>query len=183
MSDDEMSLLFRACRDGDPMLELLTSGLPTDLQERMETRLAKISAAGLNYLAEICDNDKQDVIDWWGGQEFDLGIPEHLGNCMFCIKKSRPKVALAARDEPTYADQFWHAITSPTVRSVETRKGQELVMYRDRLRFDQIIELWSGVPTDELKSRMTSQHRYDSGSCTESCEAFADLPDDFEDLI
>lgn len=54
---------------------------------------------GYKYLADISDFDKRDIINWWRNQPFDLDIPEHLGNCVFCIKKSISKIALATRDE------------------------------------------------------------------------------------
>ena len=38
---------------------------------------------GVEYLATISDFDKQDVLEWWSGQDFDLQIPEWLGNCVF----------------------------------------------------------------------------------------------------
>ncbi|HGX5093062.1 TPA: hypothetical protein ACNE1A_004832, partial [Escherichia coli] len=41
--------------------------------------------SGVRYLAELSDFDKSDVIRWWRKQPFDLQIPEHLGNCVFCI--------------------------------------------------------------------------------------------------
>ena len=37
---------------------------------------------------------------------FDLKIPEHLGNCVFALKKGINKIALAARDEPELASNL-----------------------------------------------------------------------------
>ena len=37
----------------------------------------------------ICD--KLDVLDFWEDMPFDLGIPEHQGNCVDCHKKSKKK--------------------------------------------------------------------------------------------
>ena len=44
--------------------------------------------------------DKLDILDWWEDQEFDLDIPEHLGNCVGCFKKSEKKQLKALRDAP-----------------------------------------------------------------------------------
>jgi 3'-phosphoadenosine 5'-phosphosulfate sulfotransferase (PAPS reductase)/FAD synthetase len=35
---------------------------------------------------------KYEVLDWWSGQDFDLQLQEHQGNCKTCFKKSTPKL-------------------------------------------------------------------------------------------
>lgn len=120
---------------------------------------------GIRYLAEISDFEKQDVIEWWQGQPFDLEIQEHLGNCVFCIKKSLQKVALAAKDEPELAAKFIH-----TLQTFDAK--QDKIMYRSNTSLEQVIALFSDTGRDELASRMTSMRQYDTGSCSESCEAF-----------
>lgn len=125
---------------------------------------------GFHYLADISDFDKQDVIDWWSIQEFDLGIQEHLGNCVFCIKKSLQKVALATKDEPELANEFIDAIYGETAR----RKGLPR-MYRGKNTLPGVIAMFSDTGRDELASRMTSMRQYDTGSCSESCEAFSEF--------
>jgi hypothetical protein len=121
---------------------------------------------GIRYLAEISDFEKQDVIDWWRDQPFDLEIQEHLGNCVFCIKKSIQKVALAAKDEPELAANFIHTLQTFDVKP-------DKVMYRNNNSLEQVIALFSDTGRDELASRMTSMRQYDTGSCSESCEAFS----------
>lgn len=123
---------------------------------------------GFHYLADISDFDKQDVIDWWSVQEFDLGIQEHLGNCVFCIKKSLQKVALATKDEPELAAEFWQMIQ-------DEDKKDDKVMYRSGNSLGEVISLFSDISRDELASRMTSMRQYDTGSCSESCEAFSEF--------
>lgn len=125
---------------------------------------------GFHYLADISDFDKQDVIDWWSVQDFDLGIQEHLGNCVFCIKKSLQKVALATKDEPELANEFIDAIYGETAR----RKGLPR-MYRGKNTLPEVIALFGDTGRDELASRMTSMRQYDAGSCSESCEAFSEF--------
>lgn len=116
------------------------------------------------------------MLDWWSGQKFDLGIQEHLGNCVFCIKKSMQKVALAAMDEPELADAFINILDT------EIKTGKEPVMYRGNNTLKSLIALFSDISRDELASRMTSMRQYDSGSCSESCEAFScQLGFNFED--
>lgn len=133
-------------------------------------------APGFSYLADISDFEKQDVLDWWEEQPFDLGIQEHLGNCVFCIKKSMQKVALATMDEPELATQFVDVLEK------EIHTGREPVMYRGNNTLKSLIALFSDVSRDELASRMTSMRQYDTGSCSESCEAFScQLGFNFED--
>ncbi|MCR0998677.1 phosphoadenosine phosphosulfate reductase family protein [Serratia rubidaea] len=112
-----------------------------------------------HYLAEISQFGKQDVIDWWSQQPFDLQIPEHLGNCVFCIKKSIQKIALAAKDEPELAKEFWEALTTKDVRSMPSRNGTDLVMYRGKNSFKGIIQMFSGDTRNELAARMPSQRK------------------------
>ncbi|ORM72387.1 hypothetical protein HA48_14615 [Pantoea wallisii] len=119
----------------------------------------------IRYLAEISDFEKQDVINWWKEQPFDLDIHEHLGNCVFCIKKSLQKVALATKDEPEMAAQFMQIL-----QDFDTKPDK--VMYRSNTSLEQVIALFSDTGRDELASRMTSMRQYDTGSCSESCEAF-----------
>ncbi len=57
-------------------------------------------------LIDIIPTDKQDVLDWWKTQAFDLNIPEWLGNCVNCYKKSTKKLALSHRDLPEGWEPF-----------------------------------------------------------------------------
>ena len=129
---------------------------------------------GFDYLASISDFEKDDILEWWGRQSFDLGIPEHLGNCVFCIKKGANKVALAAKDEPELADEFMSILESTSVRVVECRESPSLEMYRGRLSLRQTIAVYEEEDRDELFRSLRSSKRFDSGSCSESCEVFND---------
>ncbi|QGF22038.1 phosphoadenosine phosphosulfate reductase family protein [Erwinia phage Midgardsormr38] len=141
-------------------------GIPLHLIDRAMKRLAQCVKDRIRYLAEISDFEKQDVIEWWKEQPFDLEIQEHLGNCVFCIKKSLQKVALAEKDEPVLAAQFIQ-----TLHDFDAK--QDKVMYRSNNSLEQVIALFSDTGRDELASRMTSMRQYDTGSCSESCEAFS----------
>lgn len=76
---------------------------------------------GIRYLAEISDFEKQDVIDFWKEMPFDLEIEEWNGNCVFCPKKSNLKLAAAQRDNPGEYIDFIEAISSKSVRMVDSR--------------------------------------------------------------
>lgn len=135
-------------------------GIRTDEPKRLRPR------EGFAYLANISDFEKQDILDWWEDQPFDLGIQEHLGNCVFCIKKSLQKVALATKDEPELAKQFVQMLD-------ENDTKEDRVMYRNNNSLSQVIALFGDTERDELASRMRSMRQYDTGSCSESCEAFS----------
>lgn len=141
-------------------------GIRIDEQKRLKPR------DGVVYLGDISDFDKQDILNWWKEQPFDLGIEEHLGNCVFCIKKGVNKVALAARDEPELAGEFLSELTASWVRVVEQRKSPSLEMYRGRQSFGQIIKVFSDHSRDEIAATIRGMKRFDSGSCSESCEVF-----------
>lgn len=135
-------------------------GIRVDEPKRLKPR------DGFCYLADISDFEKQDVIDWWSEQPFDLTIQEHLGNCVFCIKKSLQKVALAAKDEPLLAKQFVTMLNENDIKA-------DKIMYRSNNSLSDVIALFSDCSRDDLASRMRSMRQYDTGSCSESCEAFS----------
>jgi len=57
-------------------------------------------------LATIGKITKQDVLKFWKKQPFDLDLPEYLGNCVGCFKKSNVKLDLIAKTEPQYFEFF-----------------------------------------------------------------------------
>ena len=48
----------------------------------------------LQPLAQFTKITKQDVLDFWKVQPFDLEIEEHYGNCVTCYKKSDKKLKI-----------------------------------------------------------------------------------------
>ncbi|HFW4798720.1 TPA: Dam family site-specific DNA-(adenine-N6)-methyltransferase [Salmonella enterica subsp. diarizonae serovar 60-67:z35:-] len=162
----KMEVFKRYCRDtfGDYHTWI---GIRADEPKRLKPR------DGVSYLAEISDFEKQDVISWWKKQPFDLGIPEHLGNCVFCVKKGLNKLALAARDEPEMAAEFWKLINDPSVRVVERRQQENKIMYRGNNSLESVIALFADHSREEIAATIGNSGGEESGSCTESCEAFA----------
>ncbi len=59
-------------------------------------------------LVDIFPSDKIDVLDFWEQQNFDLNIPEYLGNCKACFKKSNKKLQEVYRDDWHHFDIFAH---------------------------------------------------------------------------
>jgi len=130
---------------------------------------------GFSYLADISDFEKKDVLDWWAKMPFDLQIPEHLGNCIFCVKKGINKLALAARDEPALANKFIEMVNMDDVAEIETRPLSSEFMYRQSMSLESIIDLYAETPRGEIAKTVRST--FETGSCSESCEAFAEQAD------
>ncbi|MGM3159923.1 phosphoadenosine phosphosulfate reductase family protein [Dickeya undicola] len=176
-NEDASTLFIDAIRyvresESDGCLYVKTKGISENLAGKLLGHIKSKVADNLYYLAEISDYTKPDIIKWWGAQSFDLEIDEHLGNCVFCIKKSLPKVALAAMDEPQLAKDYWAALTSNEVKIEESRIGRHLQMYRKKNTFLGVIGMFSMHERDELAARLRSLRSYESGSCSESCEPF-----------
>ncbi len=61
-----------------------------------ETRRVAPTANAQNIIYPLIDlipTDKQDVLTFFEGFDWDLRIPEHDGNCQTCFKKIRPQAA------------------------------------------------------------------------------------------
>ena len=124
---------------------------------------------GIFYLADISDFEKQDIVDWWKKMPFDLTIDEHLGNCVFCIKKGAVKLALAERDEPKLAEQWINSIRD------NAKEGSIITnMYRNNNSLENIIATFRSHSTEDLRTRVKNTKGFASGGCSESCEAIPD---------
>ena len=147
-------------------------------REVLALRKKALQASNIKYLCEYSDFSKSDVNDFWSGMPFDLEIEDHLGNCVFCIKKSVGKIALAQRDEPKMESKFNQMIKNGSDRlsTGEIKKG---VMYRGMHSLKSIKVVYQDSTRDEIKSSLRSMR--DDSACSESCEAFGQI-DLFGDL-
>lgn len=143
-------------------------GIRTDEPKRLKESKDR-RKFGTRYLAEISDFEKTDILKWWEGMPFDLELEEWLGNCIFCIKKGINKVALAAKDRPEKAEEFWRMINESSVRESK-RKEPHQIMYRGRNSLYTIQKIYEDAERHELISALKGQKRDASGSCSESCE-------------
>lgn len=137
----------------------------------------------IRYLAEISMFTKSDILDWWSNQPFDLEIPEHLGNCVFCIKKGTYKVALAAKEEPFMAKQFSDMLKHPETREMPKSNLPKDVIYRGYHSLDSIILLTKDIDKESLQSKVKYGGGYDANSCSESCEVYNAQTDMFDKAI
>ena len=133
---------------------------------------------GVKYLAELSQMDKHDIIGWWKQQPFDLEVPEYSGNCIFCIKKSASRIALAQRESPELYDDWNNMIKNANPKEREFPVDS---IYRGKLSFDGIAELYKDYSFSEIEETIRRSKRSGVGCGSESCEAFGQT-DMFEDL-
>lgn len=113
--------------------------------------------------------DKQDVLDFWEEMPFDLDLPEHLGNCVDCHKKSFKKLKMVYDDMGEKVFDF----TAFLDNQYSTTKAQVLdgkIIERKRFRgYKNTKELIGMFKEAEVDTKDRSE---ESGGCSESCEPF-----------
>ncbi|QJI52285.1 hypothetical protein [Cronobacter phage JC01] len=119
-------------------------------------------------LAHWWPTTKEDVLDWWEFMPFDLGIPEHCGNCVFCFKKSDAKLLRAFQDNPEY----FHAAAEMEKSCGDV--GPNVVegprkMYRGFRSAADLIATFSEVDND-----YRPLYEDAPGNCTEECNPFGE---------
>lgn len=116
--------------------------------------------------------DKLDILDWWESRGFDLDIPEHLGNCVGCFRKSDKKCMKAYRDAPeqfvnTMEKDFGH-VGSNKIKGVHVDAPR--TMYRNYKTSESIIQMFNEVDHQWLNK---DDPDYMNEGCASSCEPFA----------
>lgn len=114
-------------------------------------------------LAHLFPTTKREVLEWWSKQAFDLGLPEHQGNCRFCWKKSLRKHGLLARESP---EVFQFPARMEKLYGIYgyNEDGKPRVFFRGNLSTENLIEACS-APLDNLPDAV-------GATCSESCEPF-----------
>lgn len=149
-------------------------------------------ANGIFYPLVDANVTKNDVREWWADQSFNLMIPEHYGNCVWCWKKSKRKLLTIAKKNPEVFDfparmEDQYATTGrcrkKEVRDAATffRGNQSAldILEESKGRFEPFVD-WKYIPYDDEMD--------EHGSCGDSCEVGADKNDlyggyDLFDLI
>ena len=141
-------------------------------------RISK-SADNFNLVYPLIDwgVDKQDVLDWWEDQTFDLDIPEHFGNCVWCWKKSYKKLMTIMIEDPKVFD---------FPKRMEKKYGTTGVMAQRMLKNGVLkdqdsIKFFRGFKSVEDIREMSKEgfdkfvdlhHLHISDGCSDSCEPF-----------
>lgn len=99
---------------------------------------------------------KSDVKAFWATQDFGLNLPEHLGNCVFCWKKSDRKLGMVVREQPGWFDFAARMEQTYSMRN----SNQPRTFFRSgRSALQMVAQYGSGaVGSDE------------HDGCSESCE-------------
>lgn len=171
-----------------------------------ETRRVSKQQDVNNIIYPLIDDfpvDKQDVIQWWSKQDFDLGIPEYLGNCVGCWKKSFKKQFKTLNELPNALDFYrrmeekypqvgnkpphWQDIFKPVYEQVFDEDGDLIdlrqigekfikkvwVEYPDRVFFRGNISTESLLGQYRLNQDFEQLDMFLDGGCSESCEVYA----------
>lgn len=113
---------------------------------------------------------KRDILEWWRCQNFDLEIPEHFGNCVWCWKKSFRKLSTVMREDPSAFD-FPRRMEReyPRHGSFANKTGSEVRFFRGRKTVDD-IEIMMEDGHDTFKDEWFEA----TNGCSDSCEVFTD---------
>jgi 3'-phosphoadenosine 5'-phosphosulfate sulfotransferase (PAPS reductase)/FAD synthetase len=120
---------------------------------------------------------KQMIREWWSQQAFDLEIPEHQGNCVWCWKKSDRKLLTLAKHNPEFFDfpmrmeETYHTVTLPkngVIVSSGFFRGHKTSKDIIASSAEPFIE-WTPVDADRQLGMFMDEMDYSNG-CSESCE-------------
>lgn len=143
-------------------------GIRTDETRRVNPAVAK--EKNLTYpLIDTWPSDKQDVLDWWEEQPFDLGIEEFEGNCLGCFKKSFRKHFQQIERDPSIFD--FHRRMEAEHKNTGPQKGERF-FFRGRTSTVQLFNLYEEHKDDPHRA---GQLAYENGGCSESCEVLETL--------
>lgn len=136
-------------------------GIRADEQRRVRRGTAE--AQKIVYpLVDWFPTDKQDVLAFFEGFDWDLRIPEYDGNCVRCYKKSDAKLLRGYRDDPASFDfpikleRLYENVGPNNVPGPRR-------MYRGYRSATQLVEAFRGVDFTPLVG---------DGGCSESCEVY-----------
>lgn len=123
---------------------------------------------------------KADVRHWWAEQDFNLNLPEHLGNCVWCWKKSNRKLLTVAKDHPQLFDfpkrmEEQYALAGGERRDGEARKPR--CFFRGERKAEDILrEAAQGnfTPFSDDHFIPFDTDLDVGGACGDSCEVYAD---------
>ena len=127
-----------------------------------EFRRVKNDKGYIFPLATIFKTNKQEVLEFWSNQPFNLDIPEHLGNCVWCYKKSDKKLRMVADDMPEAFD-FPRILESKysMIKNTSEANIEPRMIFRHNRCVDDIFNN-TGLPYDISKLS-------DISDCGEEC--------------
>ena len=95
---------------------------------------------------------KQDVLNWWTMQDFDLQLNEPYGNCDCCFLKGKGKLAIIAKEKPNLFDWWIEKENAQLIRNNRKIGG----VFKHDISYQQLkdksqnqLGLWDGDPSFE----------------------------------
>tara|TARA_R110001632_G_scaffold219861_1_gene349593 strand:+ start:31 stop:1095 length:1065 start_codon:yes stop_codon:yes gene_type:complete len=191
LSNIEKTEFFLDCLAGNTeklLDEYFPSMFPSIEDEKQKNYIRKSlntsSDKNFRYMPEVCELIKSEVIGWWSGNELDLQIADHLGNCLFCMEKPPGTVMLAIKDRPEEAKEFLHAVESDDVAKKDRKEAFD-VMYRNGTTFRWLYEKAQKLSRDEiLQMSQAGKKIAKKNSCSGGeCSPFGTIHEDQIDLF
>lgn len=139
-------------------------GIRSDEKKRLMKPVDREKFKVVYPLCDWFETEKGDVLDYWAEQEFDLEIPERLGNCVACWKKSLAKLTLIAKENPEYFD-FAERMEANHPQTNNKVGYRDRVFFRGHRTAKDIKALGLGIDIVNVDDSTD-----DAGGCTESCE-------------
>ena len=94
---------------------------------------------------------KQDVLQWWGKQPFDLMVNEPYGNCDCCFLKGKGKLAIIAKEKPELFD-WWIKHENINCEYSDNKQGsfkKEITYKQIKDKAQSQLGLWDNDPSFE----------------------------------
>ena len=141
---------------------------------------AKTMSKGGFYPCADAGVTKDDVRDWWLKQDFNLNIPEQLGNCTWCWKKSLRKLMTLTQSHPEIFDfprrmEIEHAFSGGERRDKGVRDAR--IFFRENNSTETLFAKAAlGFTPFEDDMFIPFDDELDvGGACGDSCEIYSDI--------
>lgn len=136
-------------------------------------------------LIDLFPTDKQDVLNWWSLQKFDLGLDDWDGNCKGCFKKSFKKIFKQLDSDPTALDfhlemeskypqvgnKDFINVTNDRGDVIDTMLVPDRVFFRGQTSAKKLHEMY--LEYKQKPDYEDLQLSIFDGGCSESCEVYS----------
>ena len=142
-------------------------GIRADEQRRVSKQAEKNNI--IYPLIDMFPTDKPFILDWFKKQPFDLDLPERLGNCTWCWKKTMSKHLRLIKENPEIYD-FPRKMEESKGRCGYNEDGTHRVFFRGNRS---TADLFAIAANDTQMDLFTEMIKEDAESeCGESCEVY-----------
>jgi len=156
-------------------------GIRADEMDRVQR--TKMVTHHIFYPCVDADIVLDTVRDWWATQPFNLNIPDHLGNCTWCWKKSLRKLMTLRHTHPQIFDftrrmERDHAFSGGARRDGKEREPR--VFFRENNSTETLFAK-AALPFtwyEDTKFVPFDDELDVGGACGDGCDIYADEYDD-----